>query len=169
MVVVTLDPVSCWHEGWCQLLPDCSIACSGQIFKDVTLLQATGGHDREDALHELRTGRAARAETLFPPQNCLPQDALGRVVCGFHAFHVHKGPQRLLVLDDISARAGCACLAAGGADTQPMMGALANVNHEVLKKAPRQRAITHLMPQMERVRSLCCAWFGAFASGFRNE
>ena len=76
-----------------------------QVIQHVPFLLAQGHHGRQNAFNKQAAIFTLRAIATPPPDDTPTQSAFGRIVGRFNPFAIHKGPQRLLDLENIQAGA----------------------------------------------------------------
>lgn len=121
----------------------------GDVVQSVPTLLDAGRDHREHPRHVQAAACAVRPEAHLPPDHCVPERLLCRVVRRLDPWLLHERPQVHRHLQDVVARGGHLLRAADLPLDQEILDLDLQAGHSRLEGGPRERSVPHRVPPLE--------------------
>src|SRR5450759_2493160 len=120
---------------------------SCQVIQHVPVLLAQGQHGGQNAFDKQTSGCTLGSITTATPDHTATQSAFGRIIGWFNALLIHKGPQRLLDLENIMAGGAGFSMIEACADLQQADNFGPDRLHRGLEIGPGECSVEDQIPQ----------------------
>src|SRR5450759_4493387 len=119
----------------------------GQVIQHIPVLLAQSHHGGQNPFDKQTSGCTLGSITTATPDHTATQSAFGRIIGWFNAFPIHKGPQRLLDLENIMAGGARLNMIEACADLQQADKFEPDRLHRGLEIGPGECSVADQMPQ----------------------